>query len=206
MGGSYQGSVDLLKRDKNRYISAGEFTRSRYMNAFNFALLNPAGTGTSYTVLFSPFDYLWVFGQSQNEIWNSNEHYGGGYSYVDTGNLSEADSRGEGRIYFPIPIYITDVDEDGKSEVMVGQNVSATGNLLERARSYSSGAVHFLTWDGSGLHMKYKSKKQPGALAGYRLTDLDQDGRKELLTASVTSQDFGLVKKPRSQIVIYELK
>jgi TolB-like protein len=206
MGDSYQGSVDFLKRDKDRYISAGELNLSRFANALNFVLLNPDGAGTPLTVLLNKYDYLFVFDQSQKEIWTSNEHYGGSYNFVDTGDLSEPDDTGEGRVYFPAPIYTTDVDDDGKPEVMVGQNLSSTGNIVARFRLYSSGSVLFLTWDGSGLHMKYKSKKLPGALVGYRLTDLDQDGRKELLTASVIAQDLGLVRKPRSQIVIFDLK
>ena len=88
---------------------------------------------------------------------------------------------------------------------MVSKNHSSTGRFVERVRIFRSGVLHFLTWDRVSLSVKWKTKKQPGAIVGYTLADVDNDGAKELVIASVTKQKFPL-KKPRSQVVVYEVK
>ena len=88
---------------------------------------------------------------------------------------------------------------------MVSKNHSPTGNYIARVRNYKSGVLHFLTWDNVGLSVKWQTKKQSGAIVGYALADVDNDGAKELVIASVTKQKAPFIK-PRSQVVVYEVK
>ena len=98
------------------------------------------------------------------------------------------------------------MDEDGEPEVMVCRNRAKTGGrFFDRVRNFSSGDLHFMTWDKVGLTTKWTSQKQPGPIVGYRVADVDHDDLKELIIATVTREDH-VMGKPRSQIVMYDLK
>jgi hypothetical protein len=77
--------------------------------------------------------------------------------------------------------------------------------LFDKLRSYRSGTVNFMTLDQIGLSTKWATRKQTGPVVGYRVADMDKDGLPELVIASVMSEDH-VMGKPRSQIVMYDLK
>ena len=97
------------------------------------------------------------------------------------------------------------MDEDGKREVMVCKNKASAGRFWARARWYSSGALHFLTYDPAGLSVKWTTRKASGPIVGYRVADVDHDGLQELLITSVSKQK-SMLGTPRSQVVVYDLK
>ena len=97
------------------------------------------------------------------------------------------------------------MDEDGSQEVVICQNTSTTGRITQHLRSFSSGIVHFMTWDEVALSTKWTSQKLGGAVVGYRVDDVDHDGQPELVVSAVTGVGF-LLERPKSQVVVYDLK
>jgi len=205
-GGEFFGDVLFLNREGDRFVPAGPLKLPPFSNIYNFTFANLEGRGEPRIVMLDHEDRLRLYNQGdKEEIWRSDEAYGGSYSLIETGDI-------HGKMnytFIALPLYITDVDEDGQNEVMVGKNHSQIGRFIERARLFSSGTLHFLTWDKVGLSPKWISKKQPGPIVGYRVIDVDNDGHKELIIASVTKRAILLRKftgKPRSQVVVYDLK
>jgi len=199
--GSFHGPVQFLKKEGKGFAPTGPLNLPRGSNVFNFVSADFSRSGSPYTALLDRSEYLRLYGPDGKEVWRSESYYGGTLTYMTGGGTTET------WYYMPSPIYVTDVDEDGQKEVMICKNESKTRRLLERFRYYSSGALHFLTWDQVGLSTKWTTKKQGGPITGYRVSDVDNDGVQELVVASVLEGEgiigFG---KGRSQVVVYDLK
>ncbi len=97
-----------------------------------------------------------------------------------------------------------DLDKDGRQEVVITQNQSKT-ERLSNMRWFSSGKIHFMTWDSVSLISRWTSQKLSGAAVGYEVDDVDNDGSLELVVASVTKESY-FIGMPRSRIVIYDLE
>ena len=154
--------------------------------------------------MLNPYERLQVNDPQGEEIWRSDEFFGGTFAFIED---KSGDSREGGlgkRLYIPSPIFLNDVDEDGHQEVVVCQNKSTTKRITEYLRSFSSGMVHFMNWDGAALSTQWTSQKLGGAVVGYRVDDVDSDGQPELVVAAVTGVGF-VLQKPRSQVVVYDL-
>lgn len=197
IGGGFLGDVKYLKRKGNRFVSAWPVKLPRFGNVFNFAFMDLEGRGKTHTIMLDSSEYLRLYDPQGEKVWVSEEKFGGTYTFMDTNE--------EDRIYFSSPIYLTDADGDGEHEVMVCKNHSSTGRLFLRSRNFSGGALHFMTLDRLGLSMRWKSRRQPGPIVGYRLVDVDNDGLPELVIASVTRQE-ATFRKPRSQVVVFDLR
>jgi hypothetical protein len=197
-GGRYSGKVQFLRREGNELVSTGPVDLPRFAKVFNFAMADLEGSGKYSTVLLDSSDYLRLYDPGKERIWRSDEYYGGSLTFMETGMEKNY-------VFIPTPIYMTDVDEDGKQEVMICQNSAKTGRFTARFRYYSSGVLHFLTWNQAGLSLKWTTQKQAGPIVGYRIADVDHDGVQELVVASVTKQDR-MFATPRSQVVVYDLK
>jgi TolB-like protein len=198
VGGRYTGKVQFLKREGDGLASTGPLDLPSQANVFNFAVADLQGNGVKNTVLLDSSDHLRLYNPAKDVIWTSDEYYGGSITYIET----ELDKNW---YFIPVPIYITDVNGDGKKEVMICQNNAKTGRFIRRFRYYSSGALHFLTGDSAGLSVKWTTRKAGGPITGYRVADVDHDGSQELVVAAVTKEAKMLVE-PRSQVVVYDLK
>ena len=199
VSGRYSGKVQFLKRDGDGLVSMGPVDLPRFANVFNFAIADLEGQGRHSTVLLDSSDFLRIYNSGKERIWRSDEQYGGSLTFMETGGTTK------NWYFISPPIFITDVDEDGEREVMVCKNKSSVGRLWKRARWYSSGALHFLTYDPGGLSVKWTTQRQAGPIVGYQVADVDGDGLQELVIASVTKTEKMLVK-PSSQVVVYDLK
>lgn len=203
--GSFMGDVQYLKRAGKDFVSTGSLKLPRHGNVFNFVQADLAGDGKTFTVILDPYERLVLYNNHGEEIWRSEEHFGGSLTYMENkgGDATMTDT---GKyVFFSSPIFLTDVDEDGQQEVMICRNRSRSGRLFGRMRDFTSGTVHFLAWDKVGLSTKWRSKKLTGPVVAYKIADVDHDGLNELVIASVT-KERGVARRPRSQVVVYDLK
>lgn len=204
-GGSYSGDVRILNREGNHYVPAGTLPLPRFGNIYNFALAPFESSGQNYTVMLDPDEYLRLYNPGNEMIWKSSDYYGGTLNAIKTVIFGGEGTQQTEYSYIPSPIYLTDVDEDGQKEVMVCENHSKIGRLLAQFRYFSDGAVHFLTFDKAGLNVKWTTRKQPGAIVGYRIADIDYDGLPELVIVSVLREEH-MMGRPSSKLVVFDLK
>jgi hypothetical protein len=203
--GGYMGEVHFLKREGNRFTPVDTLKLPQFGNVFNFALAPFSHPQKPHTVMLNPYERLQVYDPQGEEVWRSNEFFGGSLAFIEDmgekGTMADVGTL----LYIPSPIFLADVDEDGRQEVVVCQNKSRTGRITEHLRSFSGGMVHFMTWDEVELSTQWTSQKLGGAVVGYRLDDVDYDGQPELVVAAVTRVGF-VLGRPRSQIVVYDMK
>ncbi len=203
VGAFFLGEVHFLRKEGNGYVSAGGVPIHQFANIFNFALVDFKGNGAVETVLLDHADRLRLYEPgAKEEIWKSDEPFGGTYTFMKNDNPTSMDRE---FVFFSSPVSIVDVDEDGKKEVMVCKNNSSVGRLLGRFNLFSSGSLYFLSRDEAGLSVKWTTKKLGGAIVGYKVADVDGDNLPELVIASVIREER-ILGNPRSRIVVYDLK
>jgi len=203
--GTYRGNVQVLTRKGNDYISTGPLNLPRHGNVFNFVQNDLTGKGGTYTTMLGPYEHLLVYDQKGARLWKSDDYFGGSLTFMEDKkiNINRMVDTGV-RIFIPSPIFLVDMNDDGKKEIVVCQNKSKVARIIGDIRWFGSGKVLFMDWDGVGLTSQWTSQKLSGTVVGYQIADLDNDGLKELVIASVTSESY-FVGFPKSRLVLYDL-
>jgi hypothetical protein len=107
--------------------------------------------------------------------------------------------------YLQQRIFVADLDQDKKNEVIVVKNQDVSRGLFHRYRKYTSGHFEALVWDTVGLRRQWKTRKFTGYISDYDISDLDNDGTDELVFAVMAKSDSPLAD-PKSYIVSWSLK
>jgi TolB-like protein len=204
--GKYIGDVYVLTRNGDGFAAGEAIKLPKNGNVFNFIQSDLAGKGGIYTTMLDPYEHLNVYNQEGESLWKSDEYFGGTLTYMEymDVNVNRMVQTGV-RIFIPSPIFLYDINGDGKREVVVCQNHSKVARIFGDFRWFGSGKVHFMDWDGASLVSKWVTPKLSGTTVGYKVADLDNDGLSELIVASVTSESY-FVGLPQSRLLVYDLK
>jgi len=204
--GKYIGDVFILKRQGDGFVPTESLSLPRYGNVFNFVQSDLTGKGPIYTTLLDPYEHLIVYNQAGENLWKSDDYFGGSLAYMDYMDVNvNRMVQTPIRVFIPSPIYLYDINGDGKEEVVICQNHSKVARIFGDFRWFGSGKVHFMDWDGASLVTKWVSPKLSGTTVGYKVGDLDNDRLPELVVASVTSESY-FVGLPKSQVLVFDLK
>lgn len=144
------------------------------INLFDFSFADLDADGQHEIVAISQGDKLMVLQQSGKALWVSGEYYGGTTRYLGGTNYEDMSAYDEHhvpdvRIYVPARIIIRDINKDGLPDVIVNKNLSTASRILSKMRSYPSGEVHALTWNGIALTELWRTRKIDGYIADYQL-------------------------------------
>ncbi len=82
-------------------------------------------------------------------------------------NLSVDEDADRELIFVPARILVTDVDNDGLSEIVVNENKSGALGFFKRLRSYDGGTVVGLAWNGSELTEAWRTGRYKGYVVDY---------------------------------------
>jgi hypothetical protein len=183
-GGPKKLYAQAMGRNDDFYGDVAEVTRSgaaidlknplrmpRYGNIYSFNQFSDHN-GKTFTTVINPDGYLIVYDQQMNELWRSNDKFGGSELYF----LKEDDAnvRVTGERYRWV--YINQrIQVSVKGEILVGKNDGFW--LLGNARSYKRGAVYCLVWNGSSLEEKWRTRETQNYMPDYYL----DEKRNELL-------------------------
>ena len=85
--------------------------------------------------------------------------------------------------YVPMRMLVTDLDRDGKYELIASKPVTAAGKLFSNYRTYPQGEVHAMLWDGMGLNLLWKTRRIKGTICDINIADIDNNGKLDLVVA-----------------------
>jgi TolB-like protein len=150
-----------------------------------------------------PFIQLNTFGfKNEDLIWRGDEEFGGSNNYIE--NARDKSTNVEAKsAYINLRILTYDFNKDGKKELIIVKNSSASGRLLKNVKMFTSSEIYNLEWDGLGMAENWRTKKINGYVADYIFKDIDNDGKRELVLALVLS--VGSSVKDKSAIVVYKI-
>lgn len=189
-----RSGVYLLNLQADGKIQQGQqLPLPRSVNLFDFIYADINGDGTQEIVAVDQREKIKIYNNENQLIWVSNRNFGGSKSYLGpsvSGAVDETSRRNftpdedsnRELIFVPGRLIATDVDGNGRAEIIINENASSPLNFFKRLRIYKGGAVVGLTWDGEGLKETWRTGNFRGYIAGYDFT-------------------FGDVKKENGKIV-----
>jgi hypothetical protein len=157
----FYGDVFEVSENGGKLELKNPIKMPRFANIFNFNMFSDAA-GKSYFTVFSNDGYLIVYSDKGEELYRSEDKYGGSETYFQRQEQSSA-RPGEDNIrwrFLQQRITIT-----GKGDIVVPQNDGFF--VVGHQRSYTKHSVSCLTWNGSSLEERWKTKVSPNYLADY---------------------------------------
>ncbi len=145
------------------------------VNLFDFSIVDLDGDGRHEVVAISHGDKILVLRPSGKVMWVSDDYYGGTTTYLggigfdDINKDLENGSYEAPRIYVPARIIIRDVNGDGRPDIIINRNLSSASRIMGKYKSYPSGEIDALTWNGIGLTELWRTRKIDGYIADYHL-------------------------------------
>jgi hypothetical protein len=102
-------------------------------------------------------------------------------------------------------LIISDLNNDGKNELVTVRSEELTGKHLSRLRVFTKGQFVGLTWDGAGLAETWKTRMLSGRVADFAVGDIDGDGMRDLVAILVANEGRIVGFKPKVNIIAYPL-
>ncbi len=143
---------------------------------------------------------LLTFGGSPEFLYKSEEVFGGCITSFELSDHDVGPDRQKMTANINLRILTYDLNKDGKREIIIVKNISATGRMMKSVSLFTSSEVYNLEWDGLGLYENWKTRKIDGYVADYQVKDIDNDGQHEIVMALVQSTGGSLQGR---SIVVY---
>ena len=207
-GGQNKLYAQAMGRNDDFYGGVAEATRNgsvitlkkplkmpRYATIYTFNQLRDRD-GKILTIAINPDGYLIVYNDKQDEIWRSNDNFGGSELYFQMENNAEERTTGS---KFRWVFMNQRIQVSSKGEVLVGKNDGFW--VLGNARSYKRGAIYCLAWNGTSLEEKWRTKDTQNYMPDY----FYDEARNELLILQ-TVQRFGISTRGASSLTINKVE
>jgi hypothetical protein len=191
-----------LTWDNGRYSPADRQPLPNWVSAYGFTYGDVLNSGQQMTIAFTQANMLAILNSAGGEEWTGSETYGGSNVYL----LSPADKKEantEGKLIDPTAfkgqflqqrVFVADLDQDKKYEVIVVKNHDSARGLMNRFKLYNSGHFEGLVWDNVGLRKQWRTRKFSGYISDYDVGDLDNNGKIDLVFAVTRRTDTALTQ------------
>jgi hypothetical protein len=206
---SFSGPIYQFSWKGKKFARGKKLKLPKETPLFGLAIADITGDGKEEVLRFDYGDRLRVLSTDGKDLLHRTpDRYGGTNTFFDRESVPES-GRWDGtepgkRVYLHGRIVILDLDGDGRAEVIVNKNHSATGYLVDRVRVYDRAEIYDLVWDGMMLAENWRTRAIPGYIADYQVEDFDNDGKRELVVAMV-SQSKLLARPTDSHVLFFEL-
>ena len=220
--GSIGGYANLIRDYFEKGIFALSWNGSTYAKSeeaplldlpsvfvYNFAIGDLTGDKVPEIVMIDRNQLLHILDNKGEELHKTSDYFGGTLNFIATNPAPSEASEAkldEQWLFIPARIVITDLDNNGRNEIIINQNLSSTGGFTERFRAFSDGKIVSLSWSGVSLDTNWESRKLSGCLSDYQVKDLDNDGKIDLSVSSIQERGASVFKRARSVVISYKLK
>ncbi|MCF8107965.1 MAG: VCBS repeat-containing protein [Desulfohalobiaceae bacterium] len=199
----YSGEIFILRPGENGYQPDVRLLPDKDLNLLGVGYGYVNKTANKNIVAYKPNNEIVIYDGAETEIWESPDKYGGSTLYIAQERIEPGEPRE--RIYLPVPIRILDIDGNGQNEVVTILNHEALGSHLKRFRYYNKGQLVSLSWDGIGLALDWKTRELSGQVRDFRIADMNNDGRKELVALLIKEEGRIMFREPKCMIISYPL-
>jgi hypothetical protein len=196
VGRFFSGRISVLEYDKGGSLVQGEVLS--HLKDVQFYTLTPFdldGNGQTEFIGLGEDYKLHVWDKSGNVLWASDKRIGGTNNVIKL----EEDPLPEVRvpkIFFNSRVVITDIDRDGKKEVIAIDNISLVEHL-DSFKFYLKSNLVAYSIEGTNLVRAWKSRT-----INYCLTDIQAEG--ETLFVAAQKGKFNNISKGSGRIMWFE--
>jgi hypothetical protein len=149
-----------------------------------------------------------VFDRFGKRLSATDDIYSGSSVYVigdrGIGNL-QADEDDDITHYIPMRMPVTDLDQDGKFELIANKPITAAGKMFSNYRTYPQGEVHAMLWDGMGMNLLWKTRRIKGTVCDVAIADPNNNGKLDLVVAVNSYAGVMNGVKTRCALYLYPL-
>lgn len=175
----------LLTLDPQGEVTKGErMALPTSVNLFDFVYADLDGDGFSEIVVVDQKEKLRVYNPGNELMWVSQKNFasskiylgpsrGGATGKTDRRNFTPDEDADRDLVFVPARIIVTDINKDGKQEIVVSEGTKTGFSFFNRLRLYDSGAVVSMAWTGSTLVESWRTGNYRGYVAGYDFIVMD---------------------------------
>jgi hypothetical protein len=178
--------VFLLSLDAKNTLAQGQrLSLPSSVNLFDFVYADLDGDGFSEIVAVDQKEKLRVYNPGNDLMWVSEKNFASSKIYLGPPrggmedqnklrNFTPDEDVERELVFVPSRIIVTDIEKDGKEEIVVSEGTKIGLSLFNRLRFYDSGAVVSMAWNGSMLTESWRTGNYRGYVAGYGFSLLDE--------------------------------
>jgi hypothetical protein len=179
--------VYLLSLDAQKKIKQGErLALPKSVNLFDFVYADLDGDKFHEMVVVDQKEKLKVYNPANELVWVSTRSFGGSKIYLGPSqgeaidrnkmrNLSADEDSSRELIFVPGRIIVTDIDKDGREEIVVNENKGGSlSSFFYRWRMYNGGVVVGLAWNDSALTESWRTGTFRGYVADYSFSLIEE--------------------------------
>lgn len=181
--GVYLLDLDAAKTPKQ----AEQLPLPSGVNLFDFAFADLDGDSVAETVAIDTKERMRVFNRANELLWVSKKTFGGSRVYLgpsrsnaindqDRKNFTADEDALRDLIFVPGRLVVTDINADGRQEVVINENTLSSMSIFERMRIYNDGVIVGLAWDGTALNELWRTGSFRGYIAGFGFSSLKKNG------------------------------
>ena len=209
LGMAFSGPIYEMQAKGDGYVPKRDMKMPEEVHIFNFAVADLNGGGSYMTVLIGPAWDLQVWNRKGTQMWIGTESIGASSKSIvlpagSTGGNNPGDE--ESYFYLPVRIVTTDLNKDGRTEVVCVKNSDRLGNIMEVLTMYYKGMVYAMQWNGMSLIEDWRTPRISGYLSDLAIADVGNVGRPALVMAVNQEKFSGLLSKGTSHLVAFTLK
>jgi len=180
------------------------------VNLFDFTMTDLDNNGSTEIVALDQSDRIKVMHSDGDSLWESDDYFGGTKRYIGEAELKTVDNlvtdnpKAKERTYIPSRIIVGDMNHDGQNDIVINKNQSTASRVMRNYKSYPSGEIYCLTWNGIALSELWHTMKIDGYVADYQLVPDKENPDLAMLYVGV-QLGGGVLEAKRSTVLMYHL-
>lgn len=160
--------------------------------------------GSTSLAAYDERDRITLFSSDGRSRWRSSEPFGGSEAYLKIPSGLSQDQ--PGRFYLPHRLLLTDLNQDGRHELMAASNSETGKRRLERYRRYTRGKVVILSWNGATMKPVWETDPLEGYISDMAMIQPNGTQPGRLIIALVDKDETdGILGGRKTWIVIKEM-
>ncbi len=175
-------------------------------NVLNFALIDVNGNGRPWTAVVDFGNHIRLYNSARRLMWTSGGRYAASAKYVPFLPLTGSDEANNDWWYIPTRMVPTDLDGDGKQEMLVVRNDDRLAGLGGRLQLFYQGVLYSLFWNGLSMAEIWRTPRISGFVTDYTISDVGNTGRPALVLSVGQTDRSGIFTKGTSYVVAFSLK
>ena len=198
----FYNPIQEMQWQGNDLVPAAQLIGGGKLNLVGATYGDVTQSGQSLMVGYSSSDLLRIFNGTGTQIWEDEKRTGGNMVYF---SLPKDEPSQENKQFFPLRVQTSDIDRDGKTEVLVALHKELARNMLKNFRKFSKAKIECKEWNGLSLVPKWETKEFDGRASDFVVGDVDNDGLDELVVAVVAKEGSIILTDAVSSIIAFDL-